>query len=160
MKRIILIVVMTIVSVFFLLGNVYAAPSLTSSNFTEINKLSTTGIKTAREKEIITLNNKEKNKKLFPKSQTLTQVKKNPEVKKEAINENKEIIRALIRHLNDANPAVRKAAFKALRKIGKPAQPQLIAALKYNRNPIVRMQAAKLLGLITSFYTSQKRTSS
>ena len=56
-------------------------------------------------------------------------------------------VKALIRHLNDADPAVSKASYAALRKLGRPIVPQLTAAMKLKR-PLVRRDAAKLLSLL------------
>jgi HEAT repeat protein len=54
-------------------------------------------------------------------------------------------IKAFIRQLNDADPAVRQASYDALKRIGKPSIPSLVAALKHRR-PLVRRTAAQLLG--------------
>jgi len=66
--------------------------------------------------------------------------------------------RALTRTLNDADPAVRKASYMALKKIGKSAVPSLTQALKH-RNPIVRRQAAQLLGELNLSPKPEKPTS-
>jgi len=61
--------------------------------------------------------------------------------------EEESAVKALVRHLNDADAAVRKAAYAGLKNIGRPAVQPLTLALKH-RNPIVRRQAAQLLGEI------------
>jgi HEAT repeat protein len=53
----------------------------------------------------------------------------------------------LTRMLNDASPAVRRACYSALLKIGQPAVPYLSGALKH-RKPLVRRLAASLLSKI------------
>lgn len=57
-------------------------------------------------------------------------------------------VKALVRQLNDADPAVRKAAYAALKNIGSPAVQPLTVALKH-RNPLVRRQAATLIGKVS-----------
>lgn len=59
------------------------------------------------------------------------------------------VIKTFIRHLNDADPAVRKEAADGLKKIGTLAVQPLTVALKKHKNPIVRRQAATLIGEIS-----------
>lgn len=71
---------------------------------------------------------------------------------------NAKAIKGLIRQLNDADPAVRKAATDALKKIGSPAIQPLTVVLKKHRNPVVRRQAATLIGEISRANLDVRRT--
>jgi len=71
---------------------------------------------------------------------------------------NQAVIKTLVRHLNDADPAVRKEAAEGLKKIGTPALQPLTVALKKHKNPVVRRQAAILIGEISR--ANQKVTAS
>ncbi len=62
---------------------------------------------------------------------------------------NPTVVKALIRHLNDADPVVRKAVSDGLKKIGPQAIQPLTVVLKKHKNPIVRRQAAILIGEIS-----------
>lgn len=60
----------------------------------------------------------------------------------------REILQRMVESLGDSRGMVRLGFAEALGKIGKPATPFLIEALKHHSNPVVRRASAKTLTLI------------
>src|SRR3990167_3599135 len=146
--KIFLATVITVVSI----GSAFAGPAKTDFNdITEVKQPVTVADKPIQQTQISTVKNNAATDTApaLLRDKASQDIKRNRAATVEETKERNAVMRALVRHLNDANPVVRREAFTALKKIGKPALPLLTVALKHNRNAIVRMQAAKLLGEIT-----------